>query len=128
MFNADLTCSRCRPATAMAAGYDFYRNGQSDDLIFVWSGGGWLETNFGRLRYRADDYIVIPRGTIYRLVPDDIAREDYLILESAHPVRLPARYLHPRARSGLARRTASAISTGQRSWSRRSRKAISRFC
>lgn len=95
MFNQDLTCSRCRPATTMAAGYDFYRNGQSDDLIFVWRGGGWLETNFGRLRYRQDDYIVIPRGTIYRLVPDDIAQEDYLILESAHPVRIPARYLHP---------------------------------
>jgi homogentisate 1,2-dioxygenase len=95
MFNQDLTCSRCRPATTMAAGYDFYRNGESDDLIFVWGGGGWLETNFGRLRYRQDDYIVIPRGTIYRLVPDDIAKEDYLILESAHPVRLPARYLHP---------------------------------
>jgi homogentisate 1,2-dioxygenase len=95
MFNQDLTCSRCRPSTAMAAGYDFYRNGQSDDIIFVWSGGGWLETNFGRLRYRQDDYVVIPRGTIYRLVPDDVAKEDYLILESAHPVRLPARYLHP---------------------------------
>jgi homogentisate 1,2-dioxygenase len=95
MFNQDMTCSRCRPATTMDTGYDFYRNGQGDDIIFVWSGGGWLETNFGRLRYRKDDYIVIPRGTIYRLVPDDIAQEDYLILESAHPVRIPARYLHP---------------------------------
>ncbi|MDB6167732.1 MAG: hmgA [Verrucomicrobia bacterium] len=95
MFNQDMTCARCRPATAMAAGYDFYRNGQSDDIIFVWAGGGWLETNFGRLRYRQDDYIVIPRGTIHRLVPDDVAKEDYLILESAHPVRIPARYLHP---------------------------------
>ncbi len=95
MFNQDMTCARCRPATAMASGYDFYRNGQSDDIIFVWSGGGWLESNFGRLRYKTDDYIVIPRGTIYRLVPDDIQQEDYLILESAHPVRIPARYLHP---------------------------------
>jgi homogentisate 1,2-dioxygenase len=95
MFNQDMICSRCRPATAMAGGFDFYRNGQFDDIIFVWSGGGVLETNFGRLRYRQDDYIVIPRGTTYRLVPDSIAAEDYLILESAHPVRLPARYLQP---------------------------------
>jgi homogentisate 1,2-dioxygenase len=94
MFNADITCCRCRPATAMDAGYDFYRNGRTDDVIFVWRGGGWLESNFGRLRYRQDDYIVIPRGTIHRLVPDDISQEDYLILESAHPVRIPARYLH----------------------------------
>lgn len=94
MFNEDLICYRCRPATAMASGYDFFRNGRSDDILFVWGGGGWLETNFGRLRYRTDDYLVIPRGTIYRLVPDDITKEDYLILESAHPVRIPARYLH----------------------------------
>ena len=77
----------------MAAEYDFYRNGQSDDVIFVWAGGGWLESQYGRLRYKQDDYIVIPRGTIYRLVPDDIAKEDYLIIESTHPVRIPERYL-----------------------------------
>jgi homogentisate 1,2-dioxygenase len=95
LFNQDMICSRCRPATAMAEGYDFYRNGQFDDIIFVWRGGGWLESTFGRLRYRTDDYIVIPRGTTYRLVPDDIAAEDHLVLESSHPVRLPARYLQP---------------------------------
>jgi homogentisate 1,2-dioxygenase len=95
LFNQDMICSRCRPATAMADGVDFYRNGQFDDLIFVWRGGGWLESTFGRLRYRAEDYIVIPRGTTYRLVPDDIGQEDYLVLESSHPVRLPARYLQP---------------------------------
>ena len=95
MFNADIAAFRCRPATAMDGGYDFYRNGQSDDVIFVWAGGGWFESNFGRLRYKQDDYIVIPRGTIYRLVPDDIAKEDYLILESTNPVRIPERYRHP---------------------------------
>jgi homogentisate 1,2-dioxygenase len=95
MFNADITAFRCRPATAMESGYDFYRNGQSDDVIFVFAGGGWLESNYGRLRYKQDDYIVIPRGTIYRLVPDDIKKEDYLILESTWPVRIPARYRHP---------------------------------
>jgi len=95
LFNDDIAAFRCRPAKVMEGGYEFYRNGRNDDVIFVWSGGGWLESNFGRLRYRRDDYIVIPRGTIYRLVPDDIAQEDYLILESAHPVRIPARYRHP---------------------------------
>jgi homogentisate 1,2-dioxygenase len=95
LFNEDIVCSRCRPEAPAAPGFDFFRNGRSDDIIFVWSGGGWLESNFGRLRYRQDDYIVVPRGTIYRLVPDDVAQEDYLVLESAHPVRIPARYLNP---------------------------------
>jgi homogentisate 1,2-dioxygenase len=94
LFNDDITCYRCRPQTTMADGFDFFRNGRADEIIFVFGGGGWLESNYGRLRYRQDDYIVIPRGTIYRLVPDDIKAEDYLILESAHPVRIPARYLN----------------------------------
>jgi len=101
MFNADITCSRCRPAKVMEEGYEFYRNGQNDDVIFVFSGGGWLESNFGKLRYKQDDYIVIPRGTIYRLVPDDITKEDYLILESTHPVRVPERYRHPEGQMRL---------------------------
>ncbi|HKB90891.1 MAG TPA: homogentisate 1,2-dioxygenase [Opitutaceae bacterium] len=94
LFNADMTCYRVRPSRADGE-FDFFRNGGADEIIFVWHGAGWLETNFGRLRYREEDYIVIPRGTIYRLVPDEIGKEDYLILESAFPVRIPTRYLNP---------------------------------
>ncbi len=49
---------------------------------------------FGKQRYRAEDYIVIPRGITYRLVPDKVEEEDYLILESVGPVRIPQRYLN----------------------------------
>src|SRR4051812_30347418 len=94
LFNSEMIAWRCRPERA-DGDFDYFRNGGADEVIFVWHGGGWLETNVGRLRYRAEDYIVIPRGTIYRLVPDDVKREDYLILESSHPVRIPARYLNP---------------------------------
>src|SRR2546430_10684401 len=62
--------------------------------IFVFKGGGTLESIFGRQRYRAEDYIVIPRGITYRIVPDKVEEEDYLILESAGPVRIPQRYLN----------------------------------
>ncbi len=94
LFNQEMTAWRCRPARADGE-FDFFRNGGADEIIFVWRGGGWLESQYGRLRYRADDYVVIPRGTVYRLVPDEVAQEDYLILESAYPVRIPARYLNP---------------------------------
>ena len=53
-----------------------------------------METVFGKLPYRAEDYIVIPRGITYRLVPNKIEEEDYLILESVGPVRIPQRYLN----------------------------------
>jgi len=92
LFNQDMVCYRCRPAREQQA---LYRNGAADEVIFVYGGGGVLESSYGRLRYRQDDYIVIPRGTIYRLCPDDLAREDHLVLESHSAVRVPGRYLNP---------------------------------
>lgn len=92
LFNADVTCWRCRPAEPQRT---LYRNGGADEVIFVASGSGRVESPYGVLPYRAEDYIVIPRGTTYRLVPDDVSREDHLILESVGAVRLPKRYFNP---------------------------------
>ncbi len=92
LFNEDVTCYRCRPTTGQA---ELYRNGSADEVIFVFAGKGRLETPYGTLDYRQDDYIVIPRGTTYQLFPEDVTKEDHLILESAGPVRLPHRYLNP---------------------------------
>jgi len=92
LFNEDLICYRCKPAEAQKT---LFRNGGADEIIFVFDGAGMLESPYGRLPYRADDYIMIPRGTTYRLVPTDIRREDHLILESASPVRIPVQYLNP---------------------------------
>ncbi|MGH7180170.1 MAG: homogentisate 1,2-dioxygenase, partial [Tepidisphaeraceae bacterium] len=92
LFNEDVTAWRARPAQQQAV---LFRNGGADEVIFVHAGKGTLETPYGRLPYREMDYIVIPRGTTYRLVADDINREDYLILESHAPVRIPRKYLNP---------------------------------
>jgi homogentisate 1,2-dioxygenase len=63
MWNNHLEVSICRPVEESQA---FYRNGEGDELIFVHDGSGELETVFGTLPYREHDYIVIPRGTMYR--------------------------------------------------------------
>jgi len=92
MFNEDCVALRCRPAEQQST---LYRNGGADEVIYIHAGNGVLESPYGKLPYKALDYIVIPRGTTYRLLADDIAREDHLILESVGPVRLPKRYLNP---------------------------------
>lgn len=92
LFNEDVVCSRVRPVAQQSA---LFRNSGADEVIFVQTGGGVLETPFGVQPYRAEDYIVIPRGTTYRLVSDDVMKEDHLVLESAGPVRLPHRYYNP---------------------------------
>ena len=86
------------------------RRRRRDHLRLSRAAGRW-KRSFGKLRYRAEDYIVIPRGITYRLVPDKVEEEDYLILESVGPVRIPHRYLNHEARSEWARPIRSAIFT-----------------
>jgi homogentisate 1,2-dioxygenase len=93
LFNQDIVAYRCKPEKSYGQ-FEYYKNGGADEIIFVFKGGGTLESTFGKLPYRAEDYIVIPRGIPYRLVPNDPKQEDYLILESNGPVRIPHRYLN----------------------------------
>jgi homogentisate 1,2-dioxygenase len=43
------------------------RNGDGDELLFVHQGRGELFCDFGHLPFRTGDYIVVPRGTMWRL-------------------------------------------------------------
>ncbi len=43
------------------------RNADGDELLFVHAGGGALYCDFGHLPFEAGDYIVLPRGTMWRL-------------------------------------------------------------
>jgi homogentisate 1,2-dioxygenase len=45
------------------------RNGDGDQLLFIHGGAGSLFCDFGHLTYEAGDYIVLPRGTMWRLSP-----------------------------------------------------------
>ncbi len=45
------------------------RNGDGDQLLFVHGGAGALFCDFGHLEVTAGDYVVIPRGTMWRIEP-----------------------------------------------------------
>jgi homogentisate 1,2-dioxygenase len=45
------------------------RNADGDQLLFVHQGQGELFCDYGRLAYEAGDYLYLPRGTMWRLVP-----------------------------------------------------------
>ncbi|HVN68918.1 MAG TPA: homogentisate 1,2-dioxygenase [Candidatus Binatia bacterium] len=68
----------------------FYRNTGGDELLFVHEGAGVLETQFGELAYRAHDYLVIPTGTTYRVLPASPTR--MLVYECSGAVTIPRRY------------------------------------
>jgi homogentisate 1,2-dioxygenase len=45
------------------------RNADGDQLLFVHKGDGDLFCDFGHMTYREGDYILLPRGTMWRLEP-----------------------------------------------------------
>jgi homogentisate 1,2-dioxygenase len=68
----------------------FYRNTGGDELLFIHHGAGFIETQFGELAYREQDYLVIPTGTIYRVVPSSPTR--MLVYESSGAITIPRKY------------------------------------
>ncbi|QVL33693.1 homogentisate 1,2-dioxygenase [Telmatocola sphagniphila] len=87
--NSDVTISRCRPAKQQE---QLYKNASADEVLFIHSGSGVLHSLYGKQAFHPFDYVVIPRGTIYKIVFDDIQKADLLIVDSPPPIRLPHRY------------------------------------
>jgi homogentisate 1,2-dioxygenase len=48
----------------------FLRDCDGDLCYFVHRGEGSLETDYGPLRFRAGDFLIVPKGTTHRLIPD----------------------------------------------------------
>jgi homogentisate 1,2-dioxygenase len=69
----------------------FYKNTDSDEVLFIHKGTGKLRTHLGNIDFEYGDYIVIPRGIIYQI---DFDTEDnrLFIVESKSPIYTPKRY------------------------------------
>ncbi len=50
---------------------DLARNADGDQLLFVHAGRGALFCDWGHLDYRDGDYLLLPRGTLWRLEPEE---------------------------------------------------------
>jgi homogentisate 1,2-dioxygenase len=85
LYNDDVALKISRPVAAMP--YAF-RNADGDEVYFIHRGTGLIETDFGPLNFEPGDYIVIPRGTTYRLTPT-CTDNYYLIIESRSEIKLP---------------------------------------
>jgi homogentisate 1,2-dioxygenase len=70
----------------------FYRNGDGDEMLFIHNGSGKLETMFGTLFYRPGDYLVLPIGTIFRMIPNENENTKVLFIESFSQITTPKRY------------------------------------
>jgi homogentisate 1,2-dioxygenase len=70
-----------------------FRNAEGDELRFVHRGRGRLETDYGGLDYEPGDYLLIPKGTTYRVVPQGDGPQVTLILETRGELTVPDRGL-----------------------------------
>ena len=69
----------------------FYKNTDSDEMIFIHQGSGKLRTIYGNLDFKYGDYLIIPRGIIYK-IDFDTEENRLFIVESHDPIYTPKNY------------------------------------
>lgn len=70
----------------------YFRNADGDELHFIHRGRGGYETDYGYLPYEPGDYLLLPKGTTYRVVVEEGPGLS-LIAEASEPISLPERGL-----------------------------------
>jgi len=90
LFNQDIGMSYVEPDEQDA---HFYRNAQADEIVYVATGAGVLESVFGDLAFGEGDYLIIHRGILHRYKLDlSDGPVKFLVMESRGHVRWPKRY------------------------------------
>ncbi len=89
LHNQDCSITLAAPKTSTE--HYFYKNADADELLFIHKGKGKLRTHLGNLDFSYGDYLLIPRGVIYKI---DFETTDnrLFIVESSRPIYTPKRY------------------------------------
>lgn len=70
----------------------FHRNADYDEMFFIHEGVGHFETSYGHLSFTKGDYIIMPRGTTYKMFTNS-ALCKILLVESTSEFEEPNRGL-----------------------------------
>ena len=89
LINTDCQIVLASPKKSLKSYY--YKNTDSDEVIFIHKGSGKLRTFLGNIDFSYGDYLVIPRGVIYQ-IDFDTTDNRLFIVESKSPVYSPKRY------------------------------------
>ena len=79
----------------------FFRNGDGHELWFVQEGSGLLASEYGVLPFKKGHYVVIPKGTTYRV---ELESEDcwLLMVESRFPIHFAPQHLNHAGQATLS--------------------------
>jgi homogentisate 1,2-dioxygenase len=89
LFNSDCQIVLASPKKSLTS--YFYKNTDSDEVIFIHKGSGKLRSFLGNIDFSYGDYLVIPRGVIYQ-IDFDTSDNRLFIVESKSPIYTPKRY------------------------------------
>jgi homogentisate 1,2-dioxygenase len=70
----------------------YFSDADSDLVIYVHEGSGLLRCPLGDLRFEREDYVVIPRGLLHRLIPDEGVPQHFLTIECIGGVHIPTQW------------------------------------
>jgi homogentisate 1,2-dioxygenase len=82
--NDDVSVGVSRRTQAMPF---YFRDMEGDLLYFVHRGRGTFATEFGPIVYESGDYVMLPKATTFRLMPDP-GDSLFLVVETPQPIRL----------------------------------------
>ena len=86
-FNDDLLIHKSHIAKSMDY---FYKNSHYDELVYIQSGKALFSSNFGDMNIVPGDYLVIPKGIIWRMdVKENLS---CLVVETRAPIETPKNY------------------------------------
>jgi len=88
LMNDDVRVGVCKPNKPAK---DWFSNGEGDECWFAFEGGGLLESVYGPLSFKKHDYVIVPKGTPYRLHPEG-NMGTFLVFESATYIDLPKQF------------------------------------
>ena len=87
LFNEDISISKLHLSDSM----DYlYRNSHYDELLYIQSGKGKVFSNFGNFNIEMGDYIIFPRGVIWKIEFQN--NINALLIESKGSIRTPRKY------------------------------------
>ena len=86
-FNSDVVISKAHVTDSMST---LYRNGNADEILFIHTGSGLFKSNFGNMKLKSGDYLLIPRGVIWQMDVKQSIR--ILVIETSGPIETPTRY------------------------------------
>ena len=89
LFNRDVVIGVVRPTGADPA---YFVNADADEVFFALRGSATFRSPFGDLRFAGGDYLCVPKGTLYRFLPDEGVDQVWLSIECKAGVGLPPHY------------------------------------